>query len=79
MHASELLNTLHRLLNTLPKTLSRFPEVSFTLTYTLDRLAEITSLESILYAFAKQNQEVVAKFTAKAAESTTCPQDTPAQ
>lgn len=43
MDTAQLLGALHRQLCTLPKTLSRFPEVAFTLTCTLNRLAEITA------------------------------------
>ena len=58
MPASALLNFLHQQLCNLPKTLHRFPEIDFTLTYTLDRIEEITALESVLSSFLQQNQEL---------------------
>ena len=58
MPASALLNFLHQELCKLPKTLHRFPEIDFTLTYTLDRIEEITALESVFSSFLQQNQEL---------------------
>ena len=58
MPASALLNYLHQQLCTLPKTMHRFPEINFTLTYTLDRIEEITALESVISSFLQQNQEL---------------------
>jgi hypothetical protein len=58
MPASALLNFLHQQLCNLPKTLHRFPEIDFTLTYTLDRIEEITALESVFSSFLQQNQEL---------------------
>jgi hypothetical protein len=58
MPASSLLNFLHQQLCTLPKTMHRFPEVDFTLTYTLDRIDEIKALESTISSFLQQNQEL---------------------
>jgi hypothetical protein len=43
------------------------------------RKSRVKYLESVLYAVVEQNQEVIAKFRAQAAESTTCRQDTPVQ
>ena len=56
LNTAELLDFIHQKLGTLPKTLTRFPEVGYTLTYTLDRLSEITALESMLRVFLQQNQ-----------------------
>ena len=57
MDTAQLLNFLQQKLTTLPKTLSRFPEVSYTLVYALDRLGEITSLESALRHYVSQYQQ----------------------
>ena len=54
MGTASLVNFLYWKLSTLQKTLIRFPEVAYTLTYTLDRLEEITALESILREFLLQ-------------------------
>ncbi len=58
MPASALLNFLHQQLCTLPKTMHRYPEINFVLTYTLDRIDEISALESIISSFLQQNQEL---------------------
>jgi len=58
MPASALLNFLHQQLCTLPKTLHRFPEIDFTLTYTLDRIDEIYALKSRISSLLQQNQEL---------------------
>jgi hypothetical protein len=58
MGTADLLVHLHKQLSTLPKTLSRFPEVSFALVYTLTRLEEISSLESRIPKLAQRNQKV---------------------
>lgn len=58
MPASSLLNFLYQQLCTLPKTMHRFPEINFTLTYTLDRIDEIKALESIISSFPQQNHEL---------------------
>jgi hypothetical protein len=65
MPASALLNFLHQQLCNLPKTLHRFSEIDFTLTYTLDRIEEITALESVLSSFLQQNQELAPMFRPK--------------
>lgn len=64
-----LLSFLHQQLNTLPKTLSRFPEVSLTLTCALARLDAITTLESIPNEYTQQNQQFAAYFKRVSAES----------
>jgi hypothetical protein len=48
--------------------MSRFPEVSYTLTYTLDRIAEIRALESGIYALMHENEEFAAMIEAKTNE-----------
>lgn len=65
---TELLMFLHEKLCMLLKTMSRFPEVSYTLTYTLDRLAEIRALESGIYALMHENQEFASMIAAKTNE-----------
>ena len=57
MDIAGVLDLLHQKLITLPKTLSRFPDVDFTLTYTLDRIHEVIFLESRLSQLLPQNQE----------------------
>jgi len=61
MDTPELLNFLHQKLTTLAKTYRRFPEVGYTLVHTLDRIEEITSLESRLRQLLQQNQEFAAR------------------
>jgi hypothetical protein len=61
MGAAQLLNFLQQKLAPFVKTFVRNPEVGYTLVYTLDRLAEITTLESILRQFLQQNQEFAAR------------------
>lgn len=75
MSTAELLQTLHRQLGTLPKTLSRYPEVSCTLNNALGRLKAIITLESILYEYKHHNQKFASYLTRVAPESTTSTQD----
>jgi len=75
MKTADLLLTLHRQLGTLPKTLSRFPEVAHILTYTLDRLNAITALESLLNDYLQRNQKFAASSKAAVAESTSSTQN----
>jgi hypothetical protein len=77
MPASALLNFLHQQLCNLPKTLHRFPEIDFTLTYTLDRIEEITALESTLSSLLQQNQELARMFPPKLKETETLPTTLP--
>ena len=65
MSTAQLLHFLQQNLTTLPHTLARYPEVSYTLIYTLDRLDEISVLESSLRLFLEQNQEFAAMVEAK--------------
>ena len=74
MDTAQLLNFLQQKLTALPKTLSRFPEVSYALVYTLDRIGEITSLESTLRRFLQQNQQFVAACRQCRANPATYPQ-----
>jgi hypothetical protein len=74
MNAAELLNFVHRKLCTLPKTLTRFPEVSYTVTYALDRLSEIAALESTLRSFVQQNQDFAGMFRRTPPNPVTCQQ-----
>jgi hypothetical protein len=61
MDTSELLLFLHQKLGRLPKTIKRFPDIGYTLTVTLDRLSEITEMESILKHQIQQNQILLDK------------------
>jgi hypothetical protein len=45
--------------------MTRFPEINFALTYTLDRIAEITALESKTCSLLQQNQEFASATHAK--------------
>lgn len=74
MNTAEMLLTLHRQLSKLTKTLTRFPEVAHTLTYTLDRIEAITVLESLLIDQLQQNQKFAAYAKGSAAESVSSPQ-----
>jgi len=69
MDTAELLCFLHQKLGTMTKTCLRFPEVGYTLTYTLDRLTEITSLESTLRMFLAQNQQFAGRVQASRSHS----------
>jgi hypothetical protein len=73
MSTAELLLTLRQQLETLPKTLSRFPELNCTLTNALGRLEAITTLESILHRNADHNQQFAAPRSRVAARSITYP------
>jgi hypothetical protein len=75
MKTADLLLTLQGQLSKLSKTLTRFPETACTLSHTLDRLEEITSLESILYDYVQHNQQFAAYLTGAIAESITSQQD----
>ncbi|MGB0125308.1 MAG: hypothetical protein WA400_01235 [Silvibacterium sp.] len=77
MDTAQLLNFLQQKLTALPKTLSRFPEVSYALVYALDRLGEITSLESTLRWFVQQNQQFAASLQAMSSESSNLPAISP--
>jgi hypothetical protein len=77
MDTPQLLNFLHQKLATLTKTFRRFPEVGFTLVYTLDRIGEITSLESTLRLFLQQNQEFAARAQAIPNQSRNIPITSP--
>ena len=74
MNTAEMLLTLHRQLSKLTKTLTRFPEVAHTLTYTLDRLTAITTLESMLMEQLQYNQKFAAYIRGADAESASSPQ-----
>jgi hypothetical protein len=65
MDTSQLLNFLQHSLTPLQKTLRRFPEAGYTLVYTLDRLGEITYLESTLRLFLQKNQQFAASLQAR--------------
>jgi hypothetical protein len=58
MDISELLLFVHHKVESLQKTFNRFPEVRYTLTYTLDRIDELKSFESELRWFIHQVQQV---------------------
>jgi hypothetical protein len=77
MDTAELLNFLHQKLGTMTKTCLRFPEVSYTLTYALDRLCEITSLESTLHLFLTQNQQFAASLQASSSHSSNLQERSP--
>jgi hypothetical protein len=61
MDTSELLNFLFHKLGRLPKTLSRFPDIAYTLTATMDRLDEINQMESNLKQQIQQNHILLTK------------------
>ena len=61
MDTADLLYFLHEKLSRLHKTLNRFPDIHYTLMASLDRIAEITQLESTLRQQVKQNQELLHK------------------
>ena len=61
MDTPDLLYFLHEKLSRLHKTLNRFPDVHYTLMASLDRIAEITQLESTLRQQIRQNHELLHK------------------
>jgi hypothetical protein len=61
MGTGQLLDFLHQKLVRLPKTLSRFPDIAYTLTVTLDRLDEINQMESDLKQQIEQNHMLLAQ------------------
>lgn len=69
MDTAELLCFLYQKLGTMTKTCLRFPEVGYTLTYALDRLGEVTSLEATLRLFLTQNQQFAARAQASRNDS----------
>ena len=56
MDTSELLDFLHHKLERLQKTFNRFPDVRYTLNSALDRIQEITELESMAKQQIQSNQ-----------------------
>ena len=77
MDIAGVLDLLHQKLVTLPKTLSRFPDVDFTLTYTLDRIHEVIFLESRLSQLLPQNQELAMPLRAMGSNSNNLGQTSP--
>jgi hypothetical protein len=61
MDTSELLHLLHQKLGRLPKTLSRFPDIAYTVAATMDRLDEINQMESNLKLQTQQNHILLTK------------------
>jgi hypothetical protein len=59
MDASELLIFLYRKLARMQKTFDRFPEEGFVLAYAIERVNEITSLESAIRQLLPQDQQFV--------------------
>jgi len=74
METPELLDFLHQKLARLRKTLNRFPDVHYTLMASLDRIGEITQMESILRQQVRQNQEFLNKIREYQMNSGACPQ-----
>lgn len=58
MDTTQLLHFLSQQLGGLARTLTRFPEVGYTLTYVLEHIEEITSFESALREMVQLNQEL---------------------
>jgi hypothetical protein len=74
MDTAELLLTLHSQLAGLCKTINRFPETAYTLSFALDRLEAITALESALNTYIQRNQQFAAYLKGVAVKSTTSQQ-----
>ena len=77
MDIAGVLDLLHQKLITLPKTLSRFPDVDFTLSYMLDRIHEVISLESGLRQLLPQYQEFAMPLHATGSDSNNLGQTSP--
>lgn len=77
MDAAALLNFLHHQLSGLTQTLIRFPIVAHTVVYTIERIGEITSLESAIRTFLSQYQEHVASLQAAPIETSNLPETSP--
>jgi hypothetical protein len=55
----------------------RFPEINFALTYTLDRITQITALESKTWSVLQQNQEFAFATHAKPKQTENLPTTAP--
>ncbi|HEX5234623.1 MAG TPA: hypothetical protein VFW25_04755 [Silvibacterium sp.] len=78
MTTDELLGFLHEKLGRLQKTMNRFPDVRYILIAALDRITEITQMESILKQQIQQNHMLLAQLCQSQSESHTCMQVPPA-
>ena len=76
MNTAELLYLLHSQLSRLNKTLNRFPEIHYTLLAALERIAEISQMESTLRQQIRQNHEFMNRLVEGRLNSATWAQNT---
>jgi hypothetical protein len=75
MNTAELLDFLLQKLERLQKSFNRFPDVRFTLIFALDRIDQITRMESAAKQQFLQNQMLLQQIRKYQLESGTYPQD----